>query len=155
MIDHNRLSGLAAPYRRANRAFRELVLHALGVPTKSDFWEFYVAYDFPFKRPDDCLETMQDIEPAFADGREIDWSAYGASDSPVYVGTRFVREVWELPDAFIALTSCEGEGAFLYDIASEAVYDFGLDARDEMISGTLTPRWPTFVAFLDWYFREE
>jgi hypothetical protein len=52
---------------------------------------------------------------------------------------------------FICLTSTEGQGAYLYDINTEAVYDFELSQDGKLTSGELKPRWSSFFDFLRWY----
>ena len=41
--------------------------------------------------------------------------------------TEFAREVYEVPEGFICLTSCEGEGFYLYECGTEAVFDLGVE----------------------------
>ncbi len=75
-----------------------------------------------------------------------------ASPTPqVLSATRFVRDVWDIPAEFVCLTSPEGEGAYLYNLASGAVFDFSLTDYEALVQGALPPRWLTFFHFMSWY----
>src|SRR5262245_33245450 len=91
---------------RTNRAAAERALADLGVPLDSEFAQLYFAYKLMLFRSEVSNEDLRDVaEPNCA----------------VAIGTRFAREVWELPDKYVAFTSMEGEGAYLYDRETGAV----------------------------------
>ena len=64
--------------------------------------------------------------------------------------TRFVHEVWSAQQELVCFSSVEGEGAYLYSIQSEAVWDFSLASSGDFADGT-APNWPSFFAFMRWY----
>ena len=66
------------------------------------------------------------------------------------LGTRFVREVWGLPDEYVCLTSCEGEGCYLYSTRTGAVYDFELASRERFLAAPVET-WRDFNTFIEWF----
>lgn len=72
----------------------------------------------------------------------------------IWVGTQFVRDVWELPEEFICLTSVQGEGCYLYSNVTESVYDFSLAEREQFLRAP-RPVWKGFFEFIEWYLGEE
>ncbi len=65
--------------------------------------------------------------------------------------TEFVREVFGVPDAYICLTSAEGEGFYLYNKDNGCVYDVDVADIDLLIIGSLKAKWNTFFSFMEWY----
>lgn len=63
----------------------------------------------------------------------------------------FIVSTWEIPDNFVPLTSCEGEGAYLYDRDAGGVWDFSLAERERFVAGECTPMFDSYFAFLTWY----
>ena len=125
------------------------MLNALGIDPASELGEFYLAYDPSLLQSDASYEQLQDIVVPVVDGAapvETD-----PSYTPIGMATAFVRDVWEVPDTMICLTTTEGEGAFLYDLSSGAVYDFSLSQQKELSDRTLRPRWISLFEFLKWY----
>ena len=126
--------------RRMNREGALRALEELGVPQESEFSEFYENYQITiFESPISHEQLCDVLEPS----------------KQVALGTRFVREVWGLPDNYICFTSAEGEGAYLYDRSSGKVFDFSLATRDEFVSGKEGPRWDGFFEFMLWYLEGE
>ncbi len=125
------------------------VLAELGIPSGCELAECLLRYDPSDFLSDTAHEQLMDVVVPVAEGEEP--VPFDAWDTPIGMATQFVREVWELPDTLICLTSCEGEGAYLYDIVSGAVYDFDLGERSEFVSGKLAPPWKSYFEFLDWY----
>ena len=64
--------------------------------------------------------------------------------------TRFIHEVWKLPQEYVCITSCEGEGCYLYSTRTGAVYDFGLATRAAFLADPVA-RWKDFDTFIEWY----
>jgi hypothetical protein len=65
--------------------------------------------------------------------------------------TDFVRETYAVPVGYICLTSAEGEGFCLYELASGAVYDLDAVQVPLLARSGLQPRWPDAFTFLRWY----
>lgn len=128
------------------------ILAELGIPLECELAELYLQYDPGVFLSDSSYEQLVDVLVKFADGFEP--TPFDALETPVGMATNFIREVWGLPDNLICLTTCEGEGGYLYDSVSEAIYDFGLDERDDFIAGKLAPLWKSFYEFLDWYLSD-
>jgi hypothetical protein len=107
----------------------------LGVSPQSEFFAFYSAFNAINLHSEASYETLLDVsEPTASVAR----------------ATAFVREVWELPRDFICITSCEGEGCYLYSTLTEAVYDFSLADRELFIRNPV-PKWHTFFEFVEWF----
>lgn len=65
--------------------------------------------------------------------------------------TSWMHETWELPANLIPLTSLEGEGGYLYDCNTGAVWDFELAYCEDFLAGSRTPMFTSFFDFLAWY----
>ena len=72
----------------------------------------------------------------------------------VLVGTSFVRDVWQLPDDYICLTSCQGEGCFLLSRTTGEIFDFSLADRESFLQVAVA-RWPSFLEFMRSYLTPE
>ncbi len=118
----------------------DIELEALGVRLDGQLAEFFRRYRITFfQSAVSYVELCDILDPT----------------PEVAIGTRFVREVWELPRNFVCLTSAEGEGAYLYDVLTEAVWDLCLADRDSFVSGRARPTWDSFYDFLTWYLNAE
>ena len=114
----------------------ERALSELGVPRDSEFAQFFLKYVITFFPSPVSDEELCDLtEPAF----------------PIRAGTAFAHDVWELPERYVCFTTCEGEGGYLYDKESGAVFDFSLATRDAFVQGREPPRWRSFFEFMRWY----
>jgi len=117
-------------------------LSALGIEPTSELGEFYLAYDPSLLQSNNSYEQLEDVVVPTVDGdAQVEPDP---SETPVGMATAFVREVWKVPKNMICLTTTEGEGGFLYDLSSKAVFDFSLSQRIELCNGTLSPRWNSF-----------
>ena len=121
---------------RSDRATAERALSELGVPFESEFAQFYLSYKVTLFRSDVSGEQLCDIAEPTAE---------------VAAGTRFVREVWGLPEKYICFTSVQGEGAYLYDRESCQVWDFELASGEAFLAGKQKPTWNSFFDFMRWY----
>jgi hypothetical protein len=107
----------------------------LGIEPDSQFAAFFVEFNATNMYSTSSYEELQDL----------------SSPSPQIAGvTRFVREVWGLPREYVCLTSCDGEGGYLYSIRTGAVYDFDLANREAFLSCPHT-RWRDFNSFIEWF----
>jgi len=83
---------------RIHRVRREAVTAALSdlkVPVDSEFAEFFFTYTITFFRSEVSDEELCDIAEPTAE---------------IAVGTKFVHEVWEIPEQFVCFSSGQGEG---------------------------------------------
>ena len=69
----------------------------------------------------------------------------------IAAATEFAKETFELEGGFLALTSGEGGGFFLYEIGTGEVYDLGVEEFDALKSGGAEARWSSFFEFIRWY----
>lgn len=111
-------------------------LSILGVPIESEFAEFFLKYKITLFVSDVSDEQLCDISKPTKE---------------ITDGTNFVHEVWGVPGNYICLTSCEGEGAYLYDRETGKVWDFDLESRDEFLAGNQHPMFDSFFEFMIWY----
>jgi hypothetical protein len=124
---------------RIHRATPETVnkeLDALCIPRDSEFGEFFRSYVityFPSDVSDEELCDLIDPTPEIA------------------AGTKYVRDVWDLSEQYVCLSSIQGEGAYLYDRYAGTVWDFDLALRDDFVGGKQKPRWMSFFDFMIWY----
>ena len=107
----------------------------LGIPPTTELFSFCSEYCLSNLFSETSSEALVDVcEPS----------------EEMAVGTRFIQETWELPCEYVALTSCQGEGAFLYSKATHRVFDFSLENRQEFLQQPHA-RWKGFYEFLYWY----
>lgn len=126
--------------RRSDRSKAEEAVADLGVPLDSEFAWFFTNYLIELFVSPVSFESIREIsEPS----------------TEIKSGTEFAREVWELPARYICFTTCQGEGGYLYDKESGAVFDFSLAKRDAFVEGREPPRWRSFFEFLHWYLAGE
>src|SRR5687768_214301 len=95
---------------RDNVVAAQDAMHKLGIPPSTEFYEFCSKY---------CLGSLTS-----ARGEQL--VDVSEPSNEIEIGTRFVREVWDLPDGLICLTTCQGEGGYMYFLSNGAVYDFSL-----------------------------
>jgi hypothetical protein len=112
-------------------------LHQLGVQQPSEFCEFYLNYQGSFISPRPVAELL-DIE--------------GPAIPAIPDQTEYARDRYQLSDVFLALTSDESEGMYLYNKEDQAVYDFDLADYKAFMKGQIPARWKSFNDFLSWYF---
>ena len=102
----------------------------------SQFAQLYLAYKLLSFQSDVSYEELIDV---------------AKPNRAVAVGTRFAHEIWGLPDKYVAFTSIEGEGAYLYDRENGQVWEFELASRDAFLAGMQQPKWNSFFEFMEWY----
>lgn len=115
----------------------EQVLRSLGVDPGSEFGEFYLKYQGSFISPRPVAELL-DIE--------------GPAIPAIPDQTDYVRDRFHVPEQYLALTSDESEGMYLYCKDDGAVYDLDIGVLDDFLEGNVPARWATFNDFLVWYF---
>ncbi len=69
----------------------------------------------------------------------------------IFDATEFGRDVYDITEDYICLTSGEGEGFFLYSIEDKKVYDVNVEDLDALEAGKLEPRWNSFFDLMKWY----
>ena len=122
---------------RKNKDSAVKVLQSLGIDIADEFSEFYLKYQGGFISPNPLPELL-DIE--------------GPAIPAIPDQTEYVQDRYDLPDKYLALTTDESEGMYLYDKENKAVYDFDLTTYDQFMQGNILPRWNSFNTFLSWYF---
>ncbi|MEX3954700.1 hypothetical protein [Trinickia sp. EG282A] len=122
---------------RTNPKSTERVIRSLGVDPSSELGAFYLKYQGSFISPRPVAELL-DIE--------------GPAIPAIPDQTDYVRDRYHIPDQYLALTSDESEGMYLYGKDDEAVYDLDIGALDDFLEGNMPARWATFNDFLVWYF---
>ncbi len=65
--------------------------------------------------------------------------------------TDFGRDVYEITDEFVCLTSGEGEGFILFSKTDGSVFDVDVDQLDDLEAGNLEPSWLSFYELIEWY----
>ena len=124
-------------------------LQLLGIGSDSEFGEFYQEYDPSLLSSDVSYEQLEDAVEAVVDGQSLD--NVKPEESPLYVGSQFIWETWGLPKDFIALTSLEGEGGYIYSASDEKVYDIDSAEAGSLAKGGKVARWNSFYSFIEWY----
>jgi len=112
-------------------------LRHLGVDPTTEFGEFYLEYQGSFISPRPIAELL-DIE--------------GPAIPAIPDQTDYARDRYQLPEKFLALTSDESEGMYLYNKEDQAVYDFDLSQYQACMNDEVAASWTSFNNFLEWYF---
>jgi hypothetical protein len=121
---------------RSNSEAVDQALEELGIAPGSEFGAFFREYVITFFRSDVSDEELCDLlEPT----------------AEISAGTRFVREMWELPEQYVCLSNIQGEGAYLYDRNTGEVWDFYLAHREDFLAGKQKPISKGFFEFMSWY----
>ncbi|RQR28034.1 SMI1/KNR4 family protein [Burkholderia sp. Bp9143] len=113
-------------------------LQDLGVASDTDFGQFYLKYQGGFISPRPVAELL-DIE--------------GPSIPAIPDQTEYVRDRYGIPEQYLALTSDESEGMYLYGKDDGAVYDLDISVLNYFLKWKVPARWATFNDFLIWYFE--
>lgn len=119
---------------RTDRAAAAAVLESLGIDPDCELSRFFLTYQITVFRSKSSYEMLCDID-----------------NDEISTGTDFIHEVWELPEKYICLTTCQGEGCYLYDKSTGKVLDFDLGERAQFLDGDIKTEWPGFFDFLTWY----
>lgn len=122
---------------RTNPASAATALKNLGVSEDSQLGEFYLKYQGAFISPKDEPELL-----------DIDDVAIPAIPDQ----TEYIKDVHEIPDNYLALTTDESEGMYLYDKNNEAVLDVNFEDIYLLKQGALSAKWKDFNSFISWYF---
>lgn len=113
-------------------------LRNIGIDSETELGEFYIRYRGGFlsslPRPE-LLDILGPAIPAIPDQ------------------TEYVLERYDLPEAFVALTSDESEGMYLYNKEDRSVYDFDVGRSQDLANGIIPARWHSFNEFLIWFFN--
>lgn len=120
----------------ASDAFESL--RQLGIDIKTELGEFYTQYRGGFISPEPRPELLDITGPAIP---------------AIPDQTEYVLDRYRLPAEFVALTSDESEGMYLYNKNNQAIYDFNVGQSQELVSGKIQPRWNSFNEFLVWFFN--
>jgi len=132
------LAGSTGDIARSDPKTAMRALQDLGVASDTDFGQFYLKYQGSFISPRPVAELL-DIE--------------GPSIPAIPDQTEYVRDRYGIPEQYLALTSDEGEGMYLYGKDDGAVYDLDISVLNDFIKGKIPARWATFNDFLIWYFE--
>lgn len=76
------------------------------------------------------------------------------SNDEIYETTDWAKDVYELPDGFVCLTSGEGEGFVLFSKIDGKVYDVSVSQFDDLSQGKVESRWNSYFDLIRWYLEE-
>jgi len=122
--------------RRTDAEAALSALRSLGVSPQSELAEFFLNYKVTNFSSRNSDETLLDVA---SPTRQIEEAS------------QFCWEVWEIPRHYLCLTSPEGEGAYLYNLEDEGIYDFSLSASENLLSGKEPKMFGSFFEFMHWY----
>ena len=112
-----------------------LVLKELGIPSDSEFYEFYSTYYARDLRNRSGASPIVDSSPP---QKSLLRTAF------------FAREVWEVPEQYILFSTGEGEGGYLYNKDDGTVWDFNL-GEQKLLGTDALRHWHSFYEFMVWY----
>lgn len=139
MIPEDLVRACVRNSRREWREDRELAIWELlnlGISPDTEFGQIASRFN---------LAMLTDYGPSYEQLVDVCWGGGIAG------AAEFVHSVWELPERFVPFTSCEGEGAYLYDRTSGEVWDFSLATRTGFMAGEQSPMFVSFFDFMRWY----
>jgi hypothetical protein len=117
-----------ADYLAEHYAETEEVLISLGISPASELGHLYLHYGpFPVRG----------------------WYELAEADM-IAEFTEYAEEELGAPAGFVALSSIEGEGVILYQMATGAVFDVEFGQFEALASGALKPVAPSVVEYLRW-----
>ncbi|MCA8318526.1 hypothetical protein QZN06_22440 [Burkholderia multivorans] len=105
------LSKVGGDIHRTDPRAAERELLGLGVVPASEFGEFYLKYQGSFISPRPVAELL-DIE--------------GPAIPAIPDQTDYVRDRYQVPEQYLAITTDESEGMYLYNKEGQAVYDLDI-----------------------------
>jgi hypothetical protein len=111
-------------------------LARLGIDKRNQFGEFFREYRVSTVASSASTEELMDLLSPSEQVRDA---------------TQFARDAYDLVEGYVALTSGEGEGFFLYRVKGGEVFDLAVDDFDALEAGQVQPRWSTFYDFLRWF----
>ena len=112
-----------------------LVLKELGIPSDSEFYEFYSTY---YGRNLNYRGGASPIVDPSPPQKSLLRTAF------------FAREVWEVPEQYILFSTGEGEGGYLYNKEDGTVWDFTL-GEQKLLGTNALRHWHSFYEFMVWY----
>lgn len=119
-----------------SKARAQHALSKLGVDQESAFAKIYLEYDISAIHSN---QTTELLDICFPDEDEI------------LSATRFGREIYDVPEGYLCLTSGEGEGFFLYEIETGRIFDLDVDDMDVLSKDDRQARWNDFYELFEWY----
>lgn len=125
-------------YSRSNPDNVNNALSLLGVSPQVLFVEFYHSYEGPFGS-EFIGFTLSDI--------------IHGGDSSIVEATMFFRERHGFLKEHLVISDMCGYAVLVYDCVTDGVYNVDFEGgADRLKRRTLVPQWPSFEAFLDFYF---
>lgn len=115
-----------------NAAFLEL-----GVSVSDPLREFYSRFWGPFRSEVNGYELLDVIE----------------QDESIVTNTRVLRQEFQFPDRYLAISAMSGHSVLIYDKLSGGVFDVDFEDGDRLLlEGKLLPRWQSWWQFAEEYF---
>jgi hypothetical protein len=126
-------------FRRTDGASVSAALASLGTPVPETFREFYETYEGPFGSRRTGFELADLCE----------------SPPTIVTLTKACRDTFGWPAHFLVLTDLLGNAVLVLDAERDLVFNVDFEGgEEELLAGTLAPRWPSFAAFLEEYFQQ-
>ncbi len=109
----------------------------LGVVGVGSLQNFYAKYRGPFSSRYTGYELLDPVEQSMS----------------IRSQTEELRSTFSFPTRYIVLSNYLANSVLIYDADTDFVYDMDFEGGDaELLQGTLAPAWPSFDAFLRFYF---
>jgi hypothetical protein len=125
-------------YQRAKPELVDAAFATLGVSPPPDLVAFYRRFCGPFSSETTGFELLDAVE----------------GEPSVLTQTMVCRSVHGFVNQFLVLTDLLAGGVLVLGTTTSQVFDVDFEGGVERLhSGTLPPRWVTFSAFLQDYFR--
>ena len=106
-------------------------LDKLNINQDSELYKYYLTYG-GFNNNIDELDEVFDINELYEENIESNY---------------WENKYSNIKNSYLMLSNIEGEGSYFYSLKEDNVYDVSWSEMDELMNGTLTPRWNTFIAF--------
>ena len=112
-------------------------LNDLNISEQSELGEFFLEY---------CLSGV-------LSNRRMELLDLCSPTLQIWNATRFGRDVYDVPDEYVCLTSGESEGFVLYSVTNRRIYDIGVSEIEALENGLVQPTWSTFFELMRWYLQ--
>lgn len=140
MIPKNIINALQAQKGEVERVPEQMSsvssnIEALGLGGHTEIEEFFSTYDLA----------------GVSSSREVELLDLCSPGDEIRETTEWARDIYQVGQDFVCLTSGEGEGFVLYSKVDRKVYDISVSELPALENGNVSPKWQSFFELIEWY----
>jgi hypothetical protein len=110
-------------------------IKSLGLAGHEEIEEFFSSYDLA----------------GVSGGREVELLDLCSPSNEILETTEWAKDIYQIGENFVCLTSGEGEGFILYSKTDRKVYDVSVSEIPALKDGQVCPNWNSFFELIEWY----